>query len=354
MTNKVNKFFLNLNSNLLVNTDYEKKEYDYSWIDKFEECIYHIDNILRNPKRFIVNEEEIVKVELSKKVTVESIIHLTQHTNLIQEIKDDEVKPSKILNINKDETLDTYENRFIYTLILNMRDFYDLRVKGDYESYYCDKKKIKYEGNTLIGTEKVNISLSLDSFDKKSLAGELNITERMEKIKVQIDGFLSGELVQSLNKLHVPIVRSPIKKTNVILKNPNFQKAVELWNFIQSYEEKAGEVIKENKNYTDIGELKDQYDHSFLLSYLNNEALAQGKHTTEKKAISYAINRLIENIFDNTETIDNQTIKKIFNKTLVETNKKTNARNNNIRDLLYGKLKKYNDEISNLIKMIEV
>ena len=91
-----NSFLEELNSTLAIKTDYDSKEYNYTWIEIFEDVIPYIDNILRNPKRFIINEEEVVKVELSKKVTVESIIHLTQHTNYIQDIEDNgDVKPSK-------------------------------------------------------------------------------------------------------------------------------------------------------------------------------------------------------------------------------------------------------------------
>ena len=98
------KFLDSTDSKLHVKLDFEKKDIDFSWLPVFEDTCYYIDNILRNPKRFIINEEEIVKIEQSKKVTVESIIHLTQHTNLIQKYDSEknEVKPSKILNINKE------------------------------------------------------------------------------------------------------------------------------------------------------------------------------------------------------------------------------------------------------------
>ena len=105
-----NEIFLNnLNSTLYIKRDYDMKDFDYEWLDIIEDTLPYIDNILRNPKRFIINEEEIVKVELARRVTVESVIHLTQHTNLIQKIEDNgDVKPSKILNINREESLDTY------------------------------------------------------------------------------------------------------------------------------------------------------------------------------------------------------------------------------------------------------
>ena len=155
-------FFENLNSTLLVKRDYQNMQYDYEWLERIEEALPYIDNILRNPKRFIINEEEIVKVEQSKKTTVESIIHLTQHTNFIQEYNEDtnEVKPSKVLNINKDESLDTYENRFIYTLIENLRLFYQTRCKeSGLNSLFQDKKYFNYTANTKIGIENMKVDV---------------------------------------------------------------------------------------------------------------------------------------------------------------------------------------------------
>ena len=94
-------------SKMDLQTEYEKIIEDTEWIDLMETTIPYIDNIFRNPNRFIINEEEIVKIELARKVTVESIKHLAKHTNLIQDVDEEtgDVKPSKILNINKEESL---------------------------------------------------------------------------------------------------------------------------------------------------------------------------------------------------------------------------------------------------------
>ena len=51
------------------------------------ETIPYIDNIFRSPNRFIVNEEEVVKIEQAKKITVETIKHLSKNTNFIHEGK---------------------------------------------------------------------------------------------------------------------------------------------------------------------------------------------------------------------------------------------------------------------------
>ena len=351
---KQDTFLKNMNSILSVKTDYERREYDYEWIDIIDETLPYIDNILRNPKRFIVNEEEVVQVEKSKKVTVESIIHLTQHTNYIQKIEDNgDVKPSKILNINKEESLDTYENRFVYTLINNTRTFFEKRKKekGNF-SYFKDKKELKFEANTIIDTEEVDVSLNISSRNEAKLEGkttssEESIADRLKRIKVQLDGFTMSELMQTLSKLHVPTVRSPIRKTNVILKNPNFQKAEALWNYIQAYEEKDRNE-NEHKDYYDEGKLKESYNQAFLSLYIANKMLNhETTPATEEKLLSQTMSRLIENILDSNYEITEQEIKDLFNKQLKLIKTANEEKKRKIKKILLDKLE---EEKHNFIK----
>ena len=110
-TKTAEEFMDKIDSTVDIKAEYEKVIEDTEWIEIMEETVPYIDNILRNPNRFIVNEEEIVKIELARKITVESIKHLSKNTNLIQDYdkKTGDVRPSKILNINKEENYDTYE-----------------------------------------------------------------------------------------------------------------------------------------------------------------------------------------------------------------------------------------------------
>ena len=43
------KFLEDLNSILNIKTDYDSKEYNYTWIEIYEDVVPYIDNILRNP-----------------------------------------------------------------------------------------------------------------------------------------------------------------------------------------------------------------------------------------------------------------------------------------------------------------
>lgn len=359
-------FMNNLNSTLAVKREYELSEYDYEWLEKIEETLPYLDNILRNPKRFIVNEEEIVKVELARKVTVESVIHLTQHTNLIQDIdeKKGDVKPSKILNINKEESLDTYENRFIFTLVNNLRTFFEQRVEATGEnSSYMDKKDLAYVANTKVGTEDVRVSLRICSLDKnikesKANSNGLSYVERLKKVQVQLDGFSGTELMQTLNKLHVPPVRSPIKKTNVILKNPNFKKAEELWNYIQTFESKD-KSEKDKQDYYDKGVLKEQYDQAFLLEYIANRTIGMtsgvngGKNgMSDKKLVSETLQRVIENILDTDISINEDGLKEIFDKQISTVKTKNTEKARNIVNIFNDRFERENMKMEEIFHLL--
>lgn len=159
--------------------------------------------------------------------------------------------------------------------------------------------------------------------------------------------------MQTLAKLHVPPVRSPIRKTNVILKNPNFQKAEALWNYIQTYENKNINE-KEHKDYYDESTLKKEYTKAFLSLYLANKTLDQKiKEVTEKKLLSQMLNRIIENILDSNYEITEASIKELFDKQLRLIKRTNEEKKKKIRKLLLEKLEleqKNYEKIWNLLE----
>jgi len=349
-------FLHNLNSTLYVKKDFDMKEFDYEWLDIIEDCVPYIDNILRNPKRFIINEEEIVKVELARRVTVESVIHLSQHTNLIQKIEDNgDVKPSKILNINKEESMDTYENRFIYTLVNNLRMFFEQRLEVSGGNSYCfDKNNLKYEANTKVHGENLKISIDVsdvtrDIMEHTGDKGGLTLSERIRKLKTQIDGFFGTEMIQILAKLHVSPVRSPIKKTNVILKNPNFRKAEELWNYIQSFESKDKRK-KENREFFDKGILKEEYDQAFLMAFIaNKNFISSSSSTTELGIIQQMSQRLIDNLLETDSDLTEDKLDEIFHKQVLIMKEKNEKRRKRIFTTIHDKLEKENRSLEDIL-----
>ena len=361
--NDLNKeeFLDAIDSKLEVKNKFRKVIYDYSWLEKMEDTMYYLDNIMRNPKKFIINEEEVVKIEKARKVTVESIRHLTQHTSYIQEFdqKSGEVKPSKILNINKEEDYDMYENRFIYTLLVNMKMFI-ARVSGDCinGSNMVSNKNIKYSAVTKINSEKVDIDINLNATDSKrlnpSLKNGLSIAQRIDKVNLQIANCMNSDLIKKLEKAHVTFVRSPIKRTNVILKNPNFQKAMELWTFLESYD--FNNVIEENVDdeYEDVSTFRDTMNDSFLLDYLvMNEMLNNGNSKYDDGEVSkYYINKIIKTFVDNNNDFNEDDFVKMLRDEFREIKRVKDIKLNRIRRIYQKDLNNYKKIVQNCVNIL--
>lgn len=299
---KLNDFGNNIDSNMRVQTDYSKDSFDDKWVDLFEFTIPYLDKIVRNPKRFITTEEEIIKVESAKKIGVETIKHLAKHTNFIQDVEEDtgDVIPSKLLNVFKEETFNTYENRFIYTLIQYMEQF--IRIKKDGEKAdprLKDNKKIDYTSTTMVGEEKVSVNISLNTTLNTSLNKDPNYNERVKKIINDIKALKYSEVYQALENEDVPLVSNPIKKTNVILKNVNFQYAMKLWDYIHQHLADKSEAEQEKKDYQDKGQLRELIDQTFLLEYLtvnsiNNKASDKDIEEAKEKTLSKMLDKIID------------------------------------------------------------
>ena len=168
---------------------------------------------------------------------------------------------------------------------------------------------------------------------------KVSYADRIKKIKMQLDSFASSELYITLAKLHVAPVRSPIRKTNVILKNPNFRKAEELWNYIQSFTSKDKKEF-DKKDYFDNGSLKEDYDHAALMTYIANRVISNRSINQESnsKIISEMIERLIENILDADNEITEDRIKEKFEKQIQSIKSRNKAKAKSIMHILEDRL----------------
>lgn len=216
------------------------------WIDTIEGILPNLDTIVRNPRKFIVQEEDIVDVSLARSISTESVKFLAQHTNMISKVdeKTGDVTPSKILNITKEESFEIYENRFIYTLLLKLKDFVTMRYdKIKKASATQDVLELDVESRFNLPSKKVTYRTEYYaqlSFDEVMRLDPDTLTkiERVAKIDRIITDFLSSSFAKSMRN-SAP-VRPPIMRTNVILKEPNFKKALTLWQFIETYQQTGG------------------------------------------------------------------------------------------------------------------
>ena len=257
----------------LFNRYFEKK-IDLRWVEEIEKCIIPLDTIIRNPRKFIVQEEEIVPIERARKITAESVRHLAQHTSMIARVDGDRVTPSKILNVFREESFEIYENRFIFTLLRNLQRFVDQR----YDVLFAldsDENMASMKMSSEIENGREQITYNLEISTKATTdhsEGEIKETkdatafQRIERIKRIVNEFAHSSFMRDLQGC-TP-VRPPIMRTNVISKDVNFRQCLDLWQFISSYDEVGYEIIAKETDEMVSDEYRDDLYRIFTTNYL--------------------------------------------------------------------------------------
>ncbi len=251
---------------------FQKKKFDLDWIQTIEDCIVPLDTIVRNPRKFIIVEEDIVDISLARSISTESVKHLAQHTNLISSVdKNGMVLPSKILNTSKEESYEIYENRFIYTLLLKLHQFITRRtdmIKA--AGITSDTFQINVDSEYTVGKStlkcklETRLNMPLDEMLKTS-DEQLTDIERIAKITMIVNSWMGSPFAKQM--VSCALVRPPIVRTNVILKDPNFKKALVLWQFLDSY----GQLGYEVRSINETAELPPANQEKFNnLLYINN------------------------------------------------------------------------------------
>ncbi len=331
------------------------KQIDLTWIEAIEEAIIPLDNIIRNPRRFIVQEEEIVNIELARKISPESIRHLAQHTNMIAKVEEDTVTPNRILNIFKEESFETYENRFIYTLLINLQYFISKRLKAIDECVDGNNvTSILFKDNFSIGRENVKCSfeMTIDSPGFKMDGNLLDVDpeklskfQRIERIKKILYDFQNSPLIKSLSG--TTLVRPPIMRTNVLQKNPDFKKAKALWDFIETYRESGFNVeVTETNEIPNERYLADLYSTMILnYSLLKHHIGSEGEYEPQRKRkiiTPTIIERTFFDVLDDL-TFDIDVIKRIFDEQVAKSTKKRQKQEKEILAVIDRALKTEKD-----------
>lgn len=300
------------------------KEVDEKWVTAIEEALPSIQHVIQHPRKFIEEEREVVNIAMARNMTAESVRHLLAHSNYIDEYKEDgTVIPNKILNIYKEESLNTYENRFICTLVGELQFFVNKRFDAIFEATK-DELGLNFEVDSSVDnyTESIDYKLQIRIRDKQTDVeneiGESDIFSRIIEIHRNVNMLVATEFINTMRRF--PSVKHPIVKTNAIAKNKDYKACHKLWNFIQSYNQIGFKVnlVKQDPNITRAFE-KDIYD-SFMWNYamLHNymdgvDALRVDKEKRKKELDLPGIRKLLEEIVAGTDIPDDSLRKIIDN-----------------------------------------
>lgn len=225
---------------------------DEKWVSEIEDALPAIDELMRRPSHFIAETEEVLPMELTRKITGRSVEHLCRHTDYISSVNGDEVTPSKLLNVFREDSVLTYENKFLNTLISHLYFFVTKRYKAALENGVDEVASVmSFEDDFSDGDARGKIRISIELSEKTTDADGIKkgflgtpLWARVEKLNGIVKGYTDSEFVRMMGRNYV---KPPILRTNAILKNKYFRRCLELWNFLEGYDESGlGITVCEN------------------------------------------------------------------------------------------------------------
>ena len=241
------------------------KVVDEQWLTVVEEGLTAIFNIVDKPRRFITTSEEVVPVALAKKITADSVRHLSQNTQFIVANAKGEIQPTKILNVTTEESYDLYENRFVYHLIQRLFAFVDKRTDVIFWSTgdeTCDVMSM--ESSIDDAYEEISYKVEMKIRNRQSLVendtDNMSIFKRIDRVRRMSRVLRSSSFCDIMNGC--ARVYSPIQRTNLMMKDPDYRTCYKLWQFIENYDE-VGYSIEEQDSAL-------EFDEEYLLQmYIN-------------------------------------------------------------------------------------
>lgn len=186
--------------------------------------------------------------------------------------------------IDEQESFAIYENRVLLTLIHKALMFVD-----DKYSKMKDVPNDSYNNITMnrhleLNQQKLEFSVNYVNENHENMAENLDVEDieslsdfdRIRRIRQGLNECLATPLMKEIAK--EPQVKPPLTQTNLLKENPNFKKAVELWNFLDTYKKQGFEIVGEEYNGKMSDENKEdvylamEFQH-FMMSITTNPAL---------------------------------------------------------------------------------
>ena len=241
------------------------KVVDERWLTIVEEGIDAIFNIVDKPRRFIKTSEEVVPVALAKKITADSVRHLSQNTQFINQNAAGEIEPTKILTVTTEESYDLYENRFVYHLIQRLFTFVDKRTDVIFWSTGDETCNVmSMESKVDDAYEEISYKVEMTIKNRQSYvendSDHMDLFKRIDRVRRMSRTLRQSpfcEIMKGCARVH-----SPIQRTNLMMKDRDYRKCYQLWQFIESYYE-VGYTIEEQDSAL-------QFDEEYLLQmYIN-------------------------------------------------------------------------------------
>lgn len=249
------------------------KTVDLDWVDAIEESLEAFQRIISNPRNIIREDELIVNVANAKKAGSDVVRHLAQHAALVEKFdeRSGDVRPSRLMQKYREDSIGLYENRIVFTALEMAHQFVSIRHNALFSAMSDEfGAKLKVDSTMETASEMVHMDLFLHI---KEIDGAIQTDEKnrdtFERISREyrlLTILMNSQFAQQMAKL--PRVKGSITKTNILKKNPDYRKVLNLLDFLRGYEDIGYtiRIVEQNPEINEIME-RDIY-HNILFNYL--------------------------------------------------------------------------------------
>ena len=253
---------------------------DGGWILTIESALHSIEQIVRNPRKFIAEEDDIVDVAKARRVSSRTVRHLASHSQYVRNIEEDgDVIPNKLLVSYLDDDLAIYENRFVCALIKRLILFVEQRYRDlDGKMDVSTTTNLSMHSKFNYGDSKFVCDIRLQVQEPPVLTEDVeknqDLYDRVDNIRKRLRILQNTDFMKFLGGKK--IVKPPIQKTNLLMKNVDYNSCYKLWLFISAYTNVGYAIDVKDKSlpvdgdyYDDLTflagiSLKDMFDRNIL------------------------------------------------------------------------------------------
>ncbi len=250
-----------------------EKTVDLDWVDAVEDTLEAFQKIISNPRNIIREDELIVNVANAKKAGSDVVRHLAQHASLVEKFdaRTGDVRPSKLMQKYREDSIGIYENRLVFTTMENAYQFVKIRHDALFSAMSDEfGAKLKVDSTMQSATEMIHMDmfLHIKETDSAIQTDDKNrdTFERISREYRVLSVLMNSQFAQQMARL--PRVRGAITKTNILKKNPDYRKVLQLMDFLHEYTD-IGYTIRVVEQNPEINEnLERDIYHNVLFNYL--------------------------------------------------------------------------------------
>lgn len=235
-----------------------------SFLEDIKDVLPFALNICTNPRKHLRVEDEILDIELVKRISPVSLQHLSSHSEHWKARTITGLVPSRLLAQVYEDDINIYEN-ILFRMVINKIMLYVSEKDTGVKKALAQKNSLidwEQYGNMLSDHKRGEILRKLlpeYDFDEEDFRREQfkELIVALEGLKKGLSSVMSTSFYQSINRFkNIPL---PIQPTNIIKMDNRYNELFKIWNKLLDLK------VKEEKQIDLTGATIDDISYYYLL-----------------------------------------------------------------------------------------